>query len=118
MALWSWRAGEAGVKLAEGLVPTAPLMGGMVSCVVVNTCVLVPGRHRGEDVNMRSAWLCSRNDVIANLGVLLAACGVALTGTSWPDVIVGLSIAILFSLSAVQVIGAAARQLREAVAGS
>ncbi|PYN92839.1 MAG: cation transporter [Candidatus Rokuibacteriota bacterium] len=112
--------GEAGVKLAEGLVPTAPLMGGMgLLALAVNTCVLgFLWRHRGDDVNMRSAWLCSRNDVIANLGVLLAAWGVALTGTSWPDVIVGLSIATLFSLSAVQVIGAAARQLRQAAAGS
>ena len=112
--------GEAGVKLAEGLVPTAPLMGGMgLLALAVNTCVLgFIWRHRGDDVNMRSAWLCSRNDVIANLGVLLAAWGVALTGTSWPDVIVGLSIPTLFSLSAVQVIGAAARQLRQAAAGS
>jgi len=108
--------GEAGVKLAEGMVPTVPLMGGMgLLALAVNTCVLLfLWRHRGDDVNMRSAWLCSRNDVIANLGVLLAAWGVALTGTSWPDVIVGLSIATLFSLSAVQVIGAAARQLRQA----
>jgi len=108
--------GEAGVKLAQGMVPTAPLMGGIgLLALAVNTCVLLfLWRHRGDDVNMRSAWLCSRNDVIANLGVLLAAWGVALTGTSWPDVIVGLSIAILFSLSAVQVIGAAARQLRQA----
>ena len=111
--------GEAGVTLAQGILPTAPLMAGMgLLALAVNTCVLgFLWRHRGDDLNMRSAWLCSRNDVIANLGVLLAAWGVALTGTSWPDVIVGLSIATLFSLSAVQVIGAAARQLRQAAAG-
>lgn len=110
--------GEAGLKLARDMVPSAPLMGGMgLLALAVNTCVLLfLWRHRGDDLNMRSAWLCSRNDVIANLGVLLAASGVALTGTSWPDVMVGLSIAILFSLSAVQVIGAATRQLRQAAA--
>src|SRR5438046_2801972 len=112
--------GEAGVKLAESLVPTAPLMAGMgLLALAVNTCVLgFLWRHRGDDLNMRSAWLCSRNDVIANLGVLLAAGGVALSGTSWPDVIVGLAIAVLFSLSAVQVIGAAARQMGQAAARS
>ena len=111
--------GEAGVKLAEGLVPTAPLMAGMgLLALAVNTCVLgFLWRHRSDDLNMRSAWLCSRNDVIANLGVLLAACGVALTGMSWPDVIVGLAIALLFSLSAIQVIWAAARQMRQATTG-
>jgi Co/Zn/Cd efflux system component len=66
--------------------------------------------HRTDDVNMRSAWLCSRNDVLANGGVLAAALGVALSGSAWPDVLVGLAIATLFGWSAVGVI-------RQAVAG-
>jgi len=44
--------------------------------------------HRGGDANMRSAWICTRNDVLGNLAVLLAAAGVFGTGTGWPDVIV------------------------------
>jgi len=43
---------------------------------------------RGGDANMRSAWVCTRNDVLGNLAVLLAAVGVFGTGTGWPDVIV------------------------------
>ena len=44
--------------------------------------------YRGGDANMRSAWICTRNDVLGNLAVLLAAVGVFGTGTGWPDVIV------------------------------
>ena len=45
-------------------------------------------RFRGGDANMRSVWICSRNDAIGNFAVLLAAMGVFGTGTGWPDVIV------------------------------
>jgi Co/Zn/Cd efflux system component len=44
--------------------------------------------YRAGDANMRSAWICTRNDVLGNLAVLLAAAGVFGTGTGWPDVIV------------------------------
>jgi len=44
--------------------------------------------NRGGDANMRSAWICTRNDVLDNLAVLIAALGVLGTGTGWPDVIV------------------------------
>ena len=47
--------------------------------------------YRGGDANMRSAWICTRNDVLGNLAVLLAAVGVFGTGTGWPDVIVAAS---------------------------
>lgn len=63
---------------------------------------------------MRSAWLCSRNDVIANAGVLIAAGGVALTGSGWPDILVGLAIAMMFATSAIRVIRDARQQLRAA----
>jgi Co/Zn/Cd efflux system component len=52
--------------------------------------------YRGGDANMRSAWVCTRNDVLGNLAVLLAAAGVFGTGTGWPDVIVA---AIMASLA-------------------
>jgi Co/Zn/Cd efflux system component len=61
---------------------------------------------------MRSAWLCSRNDVVANVAVVLAAGGVALTGSAWPDIAVGLGIAALFATSAVDVIRQARTQLQ------
>jgi Co/Zn/Cd efflux system component len=104
---------EVGLKIARGVVPAADLMTGMgLLALAANTSALVfLWRRRGDDINMRSAWLCSRNDVIANAGVLLAAAGVALTGSSWPDIVVGLLIAGLFSLSAGAVIRDARREL-------
>ncbi len=68
-------------------------------------------RHRGDNLNMRSTWLCSRNDLFANLGVLLAAGGGQLLDSRWPDIIVGALIAGLFLDSAVKVL----RQSREAL---
>ena len=64
---------------------------------------------------MRSTWLCSRNDVIANGGVLLAAAGVAMTGTVWPDIVIGLVIAGFFLVSAWGVIRASLTELRTSV---
>lgn len=66
-------------------------------------------RHRSDDLNMRSAWLCSRNDVIANAGVLVAAGIVWRTGSAWPDIVIGVTIATLFGASAVGVIRQAFR---------
>jgi Co/Zn/Cd efflux system component len=51
--------------------------------------------YRGGDANMRSAWICTRNDVLGNLAVLIAALGVFGTGTGWPDVIVAATMAVL-----------------------
>ena len=59
---------------------------------------------------MRSTWLCSRNDLFANSSVIIAAGLVALTGTLWPDLVVGLAIAALFLHSAWQVIGEALQE--------
>ena len=54
-----------------------------------------PPFSRGGDANMRSAWICTRNDVLGNLAVLLAAAGVLGTGTGWPDLIVAAIMATL-----------------------
>jgi Co/Zn/Cd efflux system component len=97
---------EVTTKLARGLTPDAGTMS-IVAFVALlaNAAVLqFLWRHRSDDINMRSAWLCSRNDVMANGGVLLAALGVVLTGSPWPDILVGLAIAALFGLSALVVI--------------
>jgi Co/Zn/Cd efflux system component len=104
---------EVGAKLARGLTPDAGVMAGIgLLALAANASVLAfLWRHRADDLNMRSVWLCSRNDVIANAGVLLAAGGVALTGSGWPDIAVGLAIAALFVLSALDVARAALRSL-------
>jgi Co/Zn/Cd efflux system component len=104
---------EVALKLARGLVPAVGIMTGvgLLALAANGGTLLVLWRRRADDVNMRSAWLCSRNDVIANGAVLLAAGGVALTGSAWPDVVAGLLIAALFTTSAVDVIRAARREL-------
>jgi cation diffusion facilitator family transporter len=97
---------EVATKLVRGLTPEAAIMWVVaLAALLANAAVLgLLWRHRTDDINMRSAWLCSRNDVIANGGVVLAALGVGLTGSAWPDILVGLGIAALFATSAVGVI--------------
>jgi Co/Zn/Cd efflux system component len=97
---------EIAVKLITGLVPSASLMEGigLVALGANCVCLLLLSRHRADDVNMRSAWICSRNDVIANIGVLVAGLAVALTRSAWPDIVMGLAIAAMFGTSAVGVI--------------
>ena len=109
---------EAGAKLMRGVMPDAPVMGamGFVALCANLLCLVLLMRHRGDDLNMRSTWLCSRNDVVANAGVLAAAAGVALTQSVWPDLLVGVAIAAMFSRSAVEVIRASALALRASAA--
>jgi cation diffusion facilitator family transporter len=104
---------EAGLKMATGVVPQGSLMGlfGTLALLANVSCFVVLMRHRSDDLNMRSTWLCSRNDVIANGGVLLAAAGVSVSGTAWPDILIGLLIAGLFLSSAWGVIRAALIEL-------
>lgn len=96
-------------KSVLGVVPEAEWMAGVgLLALAANTvCFMMLYRHRSDDLNMRSTWLCSRNDLIANASVIAAAGLVAMTGTFWPDVVVGLAIAALFLHSAWQVIAAA-----------
>jgi Co/Zn/Cd efflux system component len=68
--------------------------------------------YRGGDANMRSAWLCARNDVLGNVAVLLAAAGVFGIGTGWPDVIVAAIMAGLGLQGAWVVIRQSAAELR------
>ena len=67
-------------------------------------CFALLWRHRRDDINLRSTWLCSRNDLIANSAVLVAVPLVAWSGSLWPDVLVGLGIAALFLKTATRVI--------------
>ena len=93
-------------KVVHGFEPLAPAMAGVSALALVANlvCFVLLLKHRSEDINMRSVWLCSRNDVIGNIGVLAAAALVALTGTFWPDVVVGSLLAALFVWTGVGVI--------------
>jgi Co/Zn/Cd efflux system component len=87
-ALWRAWLGVAPEPITMGVVGTAALL------VNLGVAALLY-RFRDGDANMRSVWLCTRNDVIANLAVLVAAAGVFGTGTVWPDVAVAAILAAL-----------------------
>lgn len=80
-----------------GSSPEAPVMGvvGLLALAANLGCALLLFRFRRGDANLRAVWLCSRNDAIGNLAVLMAAAGVVLTGGAWPDLAVGLVMASL-----------------------
>jgi Co/Zn/Cd efflux system component len=71
-------------------------------------------KHRHEDVNMSSVWECSRNDIAANLAVLLAAGAVWLFDSGWPDLLIGSLLALVFVRSALRVFRASVGALRAA----
>jgi cation diffusion facilitator family transporter len=97
---------EATLSLRAGVAPLVPIMLGMGTvALIANACCFgLLWRHRADDINLRSTWLCSRNDLIANCAVLVAAGLVAWSHSIWPDVIVGVGIAILFLRTAASVI--------------
>jgi Co/Zn/Cd efflux system component len=100
-------------------LPQADWMGtvGLVALLANTYCFYLLYSHRADDLNMRSTWICSRNDLVANTSVVLAAILVAVTGSLWPDVLVGLAIAALFLHSAWQVSREAYRAWRIASEG-
>jgi Co/Zn/Cd efflux system component len=75
-------------------------------------CVVLLWRFRAQDVNMASTFECSRNDVISNVGVLVAAALVAVTSSPWPDLVIGLAMAAVVLRSAVRVLGGSVPQLK------
>ena len=85
-----WVVGVTAWHAWHGTLPHAFTMGAVgVAALVANAASFgLLWAYRGGDANMRSAWICTRNDVLGNLAVLVAALGVFGTGTGWPDVIV------------------------------
>ena len=100
-------------KLTHLQTPQVGLMGTItVLALVANLiCLYLLTRHRYDDVNMSSVWLCSRNDLIANSSVLIAAGVVAITNSPWPDIIVGAAITALFFRSGLGVLRNARKEL-------
>jgi Co/Zn/Cd efflux system component len=98
----------------HGTLPHAPTMGAVgVAALVANAASFgLLWAFRGGDANMRSAWICTRNDVFGNLAVLLAAVGVFGTGTGWPDVIVAAGMAGLALQGAWVVLNQSRAELR------
>ena len=98
-------------------LPAAGLMGGigLLAFGANLACFLLLMRFRNGDANVRSVWLCTRNDVIGNLAVVVAASGVWATGTGWPDVVVAGTMSALFLWSAFQIVRQALDELRQPI---
>src|SRR4029077_5667376 len=92
-----WVIGITAFQAWSGTLPKAEGMGvvGILGLVRNAAVAFMCFRYRVGDANMRSVWICSRNDVIGNLAVLMAAAGVFGTGTGWPDIIVAAIMAAL-----------------------
>ncbi|NUR44815.1 MAG: cation transporter [Sphingomonas sp.] len=85
-----WVIGTVIWHMVHGTLPGASTMGAVGTAALAANAAsfALLWAYRKGDANMRSAWICTRNDVLGNLAVLLAALGVFGTGTGWPDVIV------------------------------
>jgi len=107
--------GEAAYKVFNPIMPGFEMMGaiGGVALAANLVCFSLLYCHRSDNLNMSSTWVCSRNDLIANIGVLLAAGAGYLLASRWPDIIVGCIIASLFLGSAINVLGQATKALRD-----
>ncbi|MBY8976032.1 cation transporter [Rhodobacteraceae bacterium NNCM2] len=117
LLMGAWVFGATIYRVFYTGVPEAEIMGvvGILALVTNLASVLLLVRYKDGDANVRSVWLCSRNDAIGNVAVMIAALGVWGTSTGWPDLIVATIMAGLFLTSAFQII-TQARQERRAVA--
>lgn len=114
--------GVAAQILYKLFVPTVPVfevMGlfGALGLAANLLCLFLLWRHRNEDINMSSVWECSRNDVVSNLSVLLAAAAVWLTASGWPDLLVAACLVGFLMRSALNVIASSLAELRVAAGG-
>src|SRR5215813_5035653 len=96
---------------AHGTLPNATTMGAVGIAAFVASFALL-WTFRAGDANMRSAWICTRNDVLGNMAVLLAAAGVFGTGTGWPDLVVAAIMSALAIQGAWIVVRQALSELR------
>jgi len=112
--------GQAAYKIVFPQLPMFEAIGaiGLLALAANLVCFVLLWRHRADDINMSSVWLCSRNDIIANVSVLFAAAGVWLTYSAWPDILVGLALAALFLRSAFFVLRGSISELRAIDASS
>ena len=113
--LGAWVLGATLYRVFVLGVPDEVVMGavGMLALLANVVSALLLLRYRNGDANVRSVWLCSRNDAIGNVAVVAAAAGVFASGTRWPDLGVAAMMAALFLVSAVQITRQALDELRE-----
>jgi len=80
---------------------------GLLALIANVTCLALIAKHRHGDVNMRASWICSQNDVIANVGVILAGFLVLITQSHLPDLIIGLIVVVFVIHGGVRILMAA-----------
>jgi Co/Zn/Cd efflux system component len=115
-----WVLGSVAWHAWLGTLPKAEMMGvvGFAALIANGGVALMLYRFRTGDANMRSVWICSRNDAIGNLAVLLAAAGVFGTNTGWPDVIVAAIMGGLGLSGGWQIVRLARAELSQAATGA
>ena len=109
-----WVLGGTAWHAVHGTLPRAEVMGvvGIAALIANGGVALMLYRFRSGDANMRSVWICSRNDAVGNLAVMLAAIGVFGSGTGWPDVIVAAIMGGLGLWGGWQIVSQARAELR------
>jgi Co/Zn/Cd efflux system component len=110
-----WVAGTIVYHWQNGTVPSYELMGGIgLAAMAANiVCAVILFRFRGTDANMRSVWLCTRNDVLSNIAIVIAASGVWASGSGLPDLIVAAIIAGLAITGATDVLKRVRQEFRD-----
>jgi Co/Zn/Cd efflux system component len=109
---------QTGWNATAGIVPEAAIMGavGLLALIANVSVAALLYAFREGDANMRSVWLCSRNDAIGNVAVILAAVGVFGTATAWPDLAVAVGMGLLALTAAHAVIRQALAELKKEAA--
>jgi Co/Zn/Cd efflux system component len=107
---------RASYQLVLGTTPEVHLMSSVGSLALIANlvCLFLLTRHRDDNINMSSVWLCSRNDIIANTSVLVAAGLIVLTHSFLPDLLVGLFLTFVFAKSAGKVLTQSWQELQQA----
>lgn len=118
IGLGGWVIITAVLAALGGAAPEPELMGiiGALALAANTGVAIMLYRFRTGDANMRSVWICSRNDAIGNIAVMAAALGVFGTGTAWPDLIVAAILALLGISGGIQIVQQARRELRSVAA--
>jgi Co/Zn/Cd efflux system component len=106
MLMGLWVFGATAYQLLVLGLPRAEVMGvvGFLALAANVASVLLLARYKDGDANVRSVWLCSRNDAIGNVAVMLAAIAVWATASAWPDLIVAAAMAGLFLTSSISIL--------------
>lgn len=105
-------------RFSEPLKPDPEIIGGVGALALVANiiCAFCLFQFRNQDLNMRSTWLCARNDILANLGVIVAAFGIFIFHSPWPDIIIAILICLFVLNSSISIIKEALKELSKSKA--